>query len=111
MIAYGYPIKEEDDPYVRSVEEAVQGFSESLEPGAFLVDVIPLRGSRFFLFSDAANANCSSLSHTLQTVRHVPDWFPGTGWKAKGKQFAELLDEMADIPYQYVKKQMVSRWP
>ena len=43
MIAYGYSIKEQDDPLVKVVEAAVSGFSETLEPGAFLVDVIPSR--------------------------------------------------------------------
>lgn len=48
MLSYGYTIKEHDDPYVDVVEAAVSGFSECLEPGAFLVDMIPLRES-FFL--------------------------------------------------------------
>lgn len=43
MIAYGYSIDEQDDPLVDSVEAAVKGFSESLEPGAYLVDLIPAR--------------------------------------------------------------------
>lgn len=48
MIAYGYSVKEHDDPYVDVVEAAVNGFSESLEPGAFLVDLIPFRESFVF---------------------------------------------------------------
>jgi len=61
----------------------VNGFSETLEPGAYLVDVIPW-------------------------LRYVPGWFPGTGWKVKGKRFANLLTEMADVPHQMVKDQMAS---
>jgi hypothetical protein len=45
MIAYGYSVKEQDDPFLGVVEAAVNGFSESTEPGSFLVDVIPFRMS------------------------------------------------------------------
>jgi hypothetical protein len=48
MITYGYSVKENNDPFVETVEAAVNGFSETLEPGAFLVDVIPSRESYFF---------------------------------------------------------------
>ena len=47
MIAYGYPVKEHDDPIVDIVEAAVEGFSESMEPGAYLVDMIPSCKSLF----------------------------------------------------------------
>ena len=48
MISYGYPVKEHDDPLVHVVEAAVNAFSECLEPGTYLVDMIPLRESLFF---------------------------------------------------------------
>lgn len=47
MISHGYSVKEHDDPIVNIVEDAAAQFSECLEPGAFLVDVIPFRRSRF----------------------------------------------------------------
>lgn len=47
MMSYGYSVKEHDDPIVDIVEAAVNGFSECLEPGAFLVDMVPLRKSPF----------------------------------------------------------------
>ena len=47
MISYGYPLKENDDPIVNVVEAATSQFSECLEPGAFMVDMIPLRKPRF----------------------------------------------------------------
>jgi len=83
MISHGYSVNEHDDPFVDVVEAAVNGFSECLEPGAFLVDMIPL-------------------------LRYVPDWLPGAGWKAKAKRYRKLLDDMADIPHQLVKDQMVA---
>jgi len=44
-----------------------------------------------------------------RTVRFAPDWFPGAGWKTKAKRWADILTEMADVPHQFVKDQMVSR--
>jgi len=124
MIAYGYSVKEHDDPYVDTVEAAVNGFSECLEPGAYLVDVLPLRESCFLLRPIAKDANYISLCYShpphardrsatltfsfpLRAVRYVPDWFPGAGWKMKAKRFASLLNEMAEVPHQMVKDQMV----
>ena len=43
MISYGYSVKENDDSYVDLVESAVHQFSETSEPGAFMVDAVPLR--------------------------------------------------------------------
>ena len=43
-----------------------------------------------------------------QTVRYVPEWFPGAGWKTKAKRYAKLLDFMTETPHQFVKDQMVS---
>lgn len=62
MMTYGYSVKEHDDPFVGVVEEAVQGFSETLEPGAYLVDVIPLRESQFFRPRDAVDPHYNSFS-------------------------------------------------
>ena len=41
MITYGYPVKENDDPYVEVVDAVVRGVGEATTPGAFLVDMIP----------------------------------------------------------------------
>ena len=43
VVTYGYSVKEGYDPYVEIVEAGVDGFSETLRPGAFLVDTIPSR--------------------------------------------------------------------
>lgn len=56
MIAYGYPVKDHGDPFVGVVEAAVKGFSESLEPGAYLVDVIPARELPFFRLCNVIDA-------------------------------------------------------
>ena len=47
MITYGYSVKGQGDPLVDVVEGAMHGFSECMTPGAYLVDMIPLRESPF----------------------------------------------------------------
>ena len=42
-LAYGYTTREEDDPFVHSADVAVDQFSKTTEPGAFVVDVLPFR--------------------------------------------------------------------
>ena len=51
----------------------------------------------------------NSVLSLLRIVRYAPDWLPGAGWKAKAKRYANLLDDMANIPHQLVKDQIVSR--
>ena len=58
--------------------------------------------------SDSAPLYALLILLCLPIVRYVPDWFPGTGWKVKAKLFKKLVDEMADVPFQFVKDQMVS---
>ena len=41
-------------------------------------------------------------------VRHVPDWMPGTGFKATARKMRQRLDLVADLPYAFVKHQMRS---
>ena len=43
MMTYGYPVQENDDPYVEIVDAAVNGLVEVSLPGIFLVDSIPSR--------------------------------------------------------------------
>jgi len=45
MISHGYAVKEYDDPIVDIAEAAMNQFSELVDPGAYLVDTVPLCGS------------------------------------------------------------------
>jgi len=45
-------------------------------------------------------------------VRHVPDWFPGAGFKRFAKVGRELSDAAANGPLDHVKETLkVCRWP
>ena len=69
MISYGYPVKEHDDPIVDIVEAAVKGFSESMEPGTYLVDMIPSRKPLSLPDALLWIPTTSSLLSTSSTIR------------------------------------------
>ncbi|KAF8348622.1 cytochrome P450 [Amanita rubescens] len=79
-IAYGYEVKEGRDPFVSAADEAVEQFSISTSPGAFLVNLVP-------------------------SLRHVPDWFPGAGFKQTARAWKQTLYDMVEGPYKFVKEQ------
>jgi hypothetical protein len=48
-IAYGYRVKESNDPFLTDVEVAVEQFSLSTAPGGFLVNLVPSRVLTLFI--------------------------------------------------------------
>ncbi|KAF5358651.1 hypothetical protein D9758_007693 [Tetrapyrgos nigripes] len=77
-IAYGYDVKASNDPMISISTLAMEHFSEATAQGGFLVNTIP------FLLK-------------------VPEWFPGTGWKAVGKIWAKDFRAMEDVPFAFAK--------
>ena len=98
-IAYGYQVKEKNDPFLTAVEVAVEQFSLSTAPGGFMVNLVP---SRAYLFDAIYRNNSNS-----RIVRYIPAWFPGAGFKRTAALWAESLVNMVEQPYKYVKQQMV----
>ena len=86
MLTYGYPVQPGKDPLVDLVDTAISQFGQGAEPGAFLVDVIPV-------------------------LKYVPAWFPGAGWKQTAKRFRQTQVTMVDVPYHFVREQMVGCLP
>ncbi|XP_006457725.1 hypothetical protein AGABI2DRAFT_198695 [Agaricus bisporus var. bisporus H97] len=82
-ISHGYEIQEKDDPIVKIVEIGTAQFSLASAPGTFIVNLIP-------------------------ALRHLPDWFPGAGFKQTAREWAKDLSNMIERPHQYVKEQMAS---
>ncbi|KAG1729789.1 cytochrome P450 [Suillus lakei] len=80
-ISYGYEVKENNDPFVDLAKIALDNFSLTTTPGAFMVDSIPF-------------------------LAKIPEWFPGAGFKRLAREWREIADEMADAPYKFVKDQM-----
>ncbi|EAU84017.2 cytochrome P450 [Coprinopsis cinerea okayama7 len=82
-ISHGYRVKEHQDPFVAVAEEATEQFSLATAPGGFLVNLIP-------------------------PLKHLPDWFPGAGFKQTAREWRNTINRMADGPYRYVKEQMAA---
>ncbi|KAF8259466.1 cytochrome P450 [Lactarius quietus] len=76
--AYGYKVQGVDDPLVQLTELADEEFARASIPGAFVVDTLPL-------------------------LRHVPEWFPGTGWKQLGRKWGENRRAYVDTPFELVR--------
>ncbi|KAG6808632.1 hypothetical protein H0H93_016669, partial [Arthromyces matolae] len=80
-ISHGYEVKDHNDPLVELADKAMEQFSISMAPGAFLVDVLPI-------------------------LRHIPAWFPGAGFQKKAKEWSATLHELIDRPHSLVKREM-----
>lgn len=46
---------------------------------------------------------------TKCTVRYVPEWFPGAGFKKVARTMREDLERLYDVPFDFVKSEMVCR--
>ncbi|GAP92623.2 putative cytochrome P450 oxidoreductase [Rosellinia necatrix] len=81
-ITYGYTAEpHRDDVLITMNGKAAEQFGSAAVPGAFMVDLFPF-------------------------LRKVPDWVPGTGWKKTARQWSAELKAVADIPYQFVRRQV-----
>ncbi|KAF8729783.1 cytochrome P450 family, partial [Rhizoctonia solani] len=83
QVAYGYESQGPDDPFFTMAKLA---FEHALHAGMqtnFLVNVFP-------------------------AMLHIPDWFPGTGWKRIGRQWGIMQEEAKTRLYEWVKEQVAS---
>ncbi len=46
--------------------------------------------------------------HQPHQVRHLPNWFPGTDFKRKAREWAPQYLDMIGIPFDFVKQGIVS---
>ena len=81
-VAYGIQIQEENDPYIKLAEGAVQGVLIAGVPGRFLVDTIPI-------------------------LKHVPAWMPGASFQQKAREWYRMTRMMVEIPYADAKQRIV----
>jgi len=88
VISHGYTIKEHDDPIVDTAEAAMSDFSELVEPGAYLVDVVPLRKSLFSRRLTTGGIDHISLSPSDSDVPYsaiCPRVVPWSGMESEGQ--------------------------
>ncbi|KAI9571621.1 cytochrome P450 [Boletus coccyginus] len=70
-------VKDDDDPLVEMVDNAMNVFYTIMTPGRFLVDTLPI-------------------------LRYLPEWFPGGGFHKDAKRWRKIVREGADTPHQLV---------
>jgi len=80
-ITYGHEVGPLSDNYVKLADEAMESFSIAAEPGAFLVDFLP-------------------------SLKYIPAWFPGAGFKRKAMVWRKLSQSMLNDPYQMTKRKI-----
>ncbi len=73
-VAYGIDIDDENNEIVRIIEKAIEGPSQTIVPGKFLVDYVPL-------------------------LRYVPAWVPGAGFQAQFAEWRDASRKLKDVPY------------
>lgn len=82
-ICYGYEVKDDNDPLVDIAERALAQVARYGITGDFIVDFLP-------------------------SLAKVPEWFPGAGFKRIARECRETVEEMAALPYKFVKDQMAA---
>jgi cytochrome P450 len=102
-VTYGYDLQEDRDPFIKIAEEAVQAFSIAARGGVWLVDALPIRMS----FSNVISHFCTHLPKIL--VQFVPRWFPGAGFQNVVARLKPFVVRMAETPYAWTKKTLVSQ--
>ncbi|KAF9533208.1 cytochrome P450 [Crepidotus variabilis] len=80
-VVYSHDISPKDDYYVKLAEATVGKLSESIFPGAAMVNAIPI-------------------------LRHLPEWFPGAGFHTFAREARKLTDQMLNAPIAMVEKKM-----
>ncbi|KAG8703982.1 hypothetical protein FRC09_003840 [Ceratobasidium sp. 395] len=81
-IAYGYEVKSDDDRFVRNAKLATAGFSETMQPTRWAVDMFP-------------------------PLRYLPEWFPLASFHRRAQHLKHLEAVHREEPFTYLENQMV----
>jgi len=82
-VAYGWTVKDNDDYFVKLINDVFRLSSAAQGPGKYLVDVFPW-------------------------LRFVPAWMPGAGFKRKAAYLRQTMARVERIPFQWAKEQVQS---
>lgn len=69
------------DPLVDVIEHAMENLSRAFVPLSWAVDAVP-------------------------ALKYLPDGFPGTSYRKTAKEWKEINEAAAELPYEFVKRQM-----
>ncbi|KAJ7648324.1 cytochrome P450 [Mycena polygramma] len=73
-VAYGIDVLPYADPYISSIEAAVDALMVAAIPGQFLVDFFPI-------------------------LKYVPEWIPGAGFKRTARKWKETTRRAVNAPF------------
>lgn len=82
-VAYGYNIKDENDPMLVRADKAMRILEQILRPANFLVDVLPI-------------------------LKYVPEWMPGAGFKRIAKEYKAHYEETRETPFHMVERDIAA---
>ncbi|KAF8178148.1 cytochrome P450 [Mycena galopus ATCC 62051] len=98
QMSHGYRIEtEKNDPLIDLVETAAKEFYIATYPGRWMVDAIPFRKMPTMRFPTYLFSN---------TVKRLPSWLPGMGWKKTAKIYREHNYAQVERPHDFVKRQL-----
>ncbi|KAF8880395.1 cytochrome P450 [Infundibulicybe gibba] len=80
-VVYGYDILPENDRLTLIAEEAIENAARVTLPGAALVNIVPALG-------------------------YIPPWFPGAGFHQVATKIKELMYQMQNTTFNFVRKNM-----
>ncbi|KAI0063359.1 cytochrome P450 [Artomyces pyxidatus] len=80
-LVYGYDVQETNDRFIDIAERLLNLASESILPGAVLVNDFP-------------------------SLQYLPEWLPGMGFKERARYGMQLSKEMVNAPFDMVKEEM-----
>ncbi|ELU43377.1 O-methylsterigmatocystin oxidoreductase [Rhizoctonia solani AG-1 IA] len=83
---YGYDTTSAEDPLVKIVQVALNGFIQAAAPAS----------------------KCDFLVNYFPFLEIIPSWFPGAGWKRLAETWRKDKDNMIEIPYNWTKQQIAS---
>jgi hypothetical protein len=100
-ISYGYEVQADKDPLIELAEKAMKQFADTLTPGTYSVDVIPIRSFSILQYT-------AEFSHKTSAVKYLPSWFPGASFQKTARLYRQTLWDLVDIPFNMVLEQIVS---
>ncbi|QRW19764.1 cytochrome P450 family protein [Rhizoctonia solani] len=80
---YGYELKSSEDQFLTDIIILNSVLNQASLPTGFLVNVFPW-------------------------MEHIPDWFPGTGWKQTAYQWRAWKDRAIDNVYNWSKQRIIN---
>ncbi|KZP19003.1 cytochrome P450 [Athelia psychrophila] len=82
-VSYGIEVLPQNDPFIQSAETGMATVNIAGQPGAFLVDRVPI-------------------------LKYVPSWFPGASFKRKAKEWSRYADEILERPFKALKEDIAN---